>query len=334
MPPKTPPRSPPKTPPRTVGHPVEEEDDLDEPELKKQIILFYDKHDPERIVKMDEILKLSKQIGRKALNAYLKELYGEDLNEVQRAREAAEKAAKEASVTKVKPKEPPRKEPPKQPARPVARDLKEDLKIFYEKHDPLKLEDVDTIVNLGNKIGRTKLNEKLQQIYGQSLDETLAEHDGVPVEKITESAPTEPKKRRKKKRRQGSNAGLTKAKRPPPGAVPLHPVSKVNRTHVKGRTRADKARTRQNKAVSARAKLMSVKGGQIPKVPLVEFKKKDHGTEARNVLGSGNSATKVETGPCDNYRLDMTGASFGVCKCGYPRSDHLQKKTKRPEWAR
>ena len=28
---------------------------------------------------------------------------------------------------------------------------------------------------------------------------------------------------------------------------------------------------------------------------------------------------------CDNYRVDLTGKSFGVCKCGFPKSDHVSK---------
>lgn len=322
--PKTPPKTPPKSPPRSLVSPLAEEETLSEPELKKQIILFYEKHDPERIETIDEIITLSKQIGQKALNAYLKDFYGEDLADVQREREEAERLAQEAvTVKKEKPKEPPRK--------PEKRELKDELMIYYEKHDPLKLEAIGTIVDLGNKIGRVKLNDKLQQIYGQSLDETLAEHDGVPVEFLSQTAPpTQPRKKKKKKPRPGNESakGVSRrVKKPPPGAVPLHPVKPV-------RTNPNKARSRRKKTVSARTKLMSVKGGQIPKVPLKQFKQRDHGEQARSLLGGDNNASKVESGACNNYRLDMTGASFGVCKCGYPRADHVRSTKKKPEWAR
>lgn len=26
---------------------------------------------------------------------------------------------------------------------------------------------------------------------------------------------------------------------------------------------------------------------------------------------------------CDNYRIDMTAAAFGQCKCGAPKSEHV-----------
>lgn len=55
-------------------------------------------------------------------------------------------------------------------------------------------------------------------------------------------------------------------------------------------------------------------------------------SEARDVL-VGDGVTPIEKGPCNNYRLDMTGDSFGICKCGYPRADHLQK-AQRPTWAK
>jgi len=30
----------------------------------------------------------------------------------------------------------------------------------------------------------------------------------------------------------------------------------------------------------------------------------------------------LQDGPCGNYALDLTGSSFGVCKCGWSRADH------------
>ena len=40
----------------------------------------------------------------------------------------------------------------------------------------------------------------------------------------------------------------------------------------------------------------------------------DHGA---GVLGGGaGEATAAASGPCDNYRLDMTAKTFGACKCG------------------
>jgi len=51
----------------------------------------------------------------------------------------------------------------------------------------------------------------------------------------------------------------------------------------------------------------------IPKVSIPDFS---------NVAAA---ATSGSSGPCDNYRLDMTGSSFGVCVCGYSRAEHNRR---------
>jgi len=35
-----------------------------------------------------------------------------------------------------------------------------------------------------------------------------------------------------------------------------------------------------------------------------------------------DSSSDDEGGVCDNYRIDMTHATFGTCKCGFPKSAH------------
>ena len=34
------------------------------------------------------------------------------------------------------------------------------------------------------------------------------------------------------------------------------------------------------------------------------------------------SAPSAETGPCSQYRVDLTGAVFGQCKCGFAKAKH------------
>ena len=63
-------------------------------------------------------------------------------------------------------------------------------------------------------------------------------------------------------------------------------------------------------------------------LPLVEELKKikfgggtsTGGSSGEGVLGGGAGTTaSAASGPCDSYRLDMTAASFGDCKCGCVR---------------
>ena len=39
-------------------------------------------------------------------------------------------------------------------------------------------------------------------------------------------------------------------------------------------------------------------------------------------LSMSDSSSDDEGGVCDNYRIDMTHATFGTCKCGFPKSAH------------
>ena len=34
------------------------------------------------------------------------------------------------------------------------------------------------------------------------------------------------------------------------------------------------------------------------------------------------SAPSAESGPCSQYRVDLTGAVFGQCKCGFAKAEH------------
>ena len=44
--------------------------------------------------------------------------------------------------------------------------------------------------------------------------------------------------------------------------------------------------------------------------------------DSRVLLSMSDSSSDDEGGVCDNYRVDMTHATFGTCKCGFPKSAH------------
>lgn len=35
------------------------------------------------------------------------------------------------------------------------------------------------------------------------------------------------------------------------------------------------------------------------------------------------------SGPCNEYRVDLTATGFAICKCGYPRDAHVKKAENR-----
>jgi hypothetical protein len=42
--------------------------------------------------------------------------------------------------------------------------------------------------------------------------------------------------------------------------------------------------------------------------------------EKKSITGTGSSSLPGDDGPCGDYRLDMAGAQFGDCKCGYSKA--------------
>mmetsp|Transcript_126 Transcript_126/g.397 ORF Transcript_126/g.397 Transcript_126/m.397 type:complete len:1140 (+) Transcript_126:259-3678(+) len=49
-----------------------------------------------------------------------------------------------------------------------------------------------------------------------------------------------------------------------------------------------------------------------------QMKNREHGSEKTIMTES----TAPGDGPCDNFRLDMTAATFNTCQCGFPKSQH------------
>lgn len=46
----------------------------------------------------------------------------------------------------------------------------------------------------------------------------------------------------------------------------------------------------------------------------------------------GSGGIDVGAGPCAEYRIDLTGTEFGICKCGFSKVEHGTKKL--PSWAK
>ena len=46
------------------------------------------------------------------------------------------------------------------------------------------------------------------------------------------------------------------------------------------------------------------------------------GSAGAGVLGGGAGSSEVCAVACDDYRLDMSAAIFGACKCGFPKAAH------------
>lgn len=180
VPPKTPPRrKPPGLAPAASGE--------SEEELRADVIKYYEKVDPEQLDALDAIMDWAMMIGRKELDEKLEQIYGISLDHVTRperveAREREESARYE-SEQQSRMGQPQVKQPPPQPPRegPDVREFSEmtndeirnQLILFYEKHDEATIEKIDQILALALKLGRAEMNEKLYDIYAESLDDVV-----------------------------------------------------------------------------------------------------------------------------------------------------------------
>ena len=164
-----------------------------EDELRADVIKYYEKVDPEQLDALDAIMDWAMMIGRTELDEKLEQIYGISLDHVTRPERVKEREAREneryESQRKMSAK-PMVKQPPQQQQQPqvpsggadvrefteMTRDeIRDQLILFYEKHDVDTIEKIEQILDLALKLGRAEMNEKLYDIYAESLDDVVYE---------------------------------------------------------------------------------------------------------------------------------------------------------------
>ena len=62
--------------------------------------------------------------------------------------------------------------------------------------------------------------------------------------------------------------------------------------------------------------------GQKKRNSVLAMASKFNAGEAAAIASPSAAGNAAGGGACDNYRIDLTGAKFGVCRCGFPKAEH------------
>lgn len=182
--------------------------------------------------------------------------------------------------------------------------LRAKLKGYYAFYDPGKLDHVDAIVDWGLQIGEEELEGKLIQVYGAGFnkqdkqDRPRSERKRSSVRHSIGSALSKMTSGSKSSSTRSVSESKDETDGAPPPIPPLPSPEEVNK----------------KKAPFAPNKKSGRAPPQRPQVP----------KQIKNKALVDTIARESEDGPCSQYRLDMTGDSFGVCKCGYSRIAHMK----------
>lgn len=208
--------------------------------------------------------------------------------------------------------------------------LRADLKAFYQKHDQRKLDPqkFEPIVQWAYKIGPSELNRRFEEKYGESLntfiDNVQAGRPGVspgpknaPKSVAEESSvevgaqPVTCKNYSEAKPGKGFGVcvcGFSRVDHKQVRSLLVPGSEEPHFNRAKPKTVMSK-----NKAPSPTTKPPAQQVSQPFKVSVAPVPKFEVKAEGRD-------------GPCSEYRLDLEGRSFGVCKCGWSRPEHYKAK--------
>eukprot|EP00924_Labyrinthula_sp_SR-Ha-C_P005300 maker-scaffold_1-snap-gene-27.51-mRNA-1 protein AED:0.00 eAED:0.00 QI:215/1/1/1/1/1/2/288/597 len=226
-------------------------------------------------------------------------------------------------------------------------ELESQLNRFYGLLDPSKLDVIDALVSWAQKLGRIEFNDKMIGLYGFNLDdiemlekEKETKQAAVHAVPKTNIAPTRGTYRQPSRTAPPSNyqsgpppprpsfnsqpvnnfiprqptGGFAPPKpqktwgssNPKPNPNPIQP----QRTNV-----PDFSTSRFGYEPPAEPKPSYTQMQQVP--PATVYQPEPVAVAPRKVK---------EAEPCGNYRLDMTGVSFGDCICGHSKASHFKKK--------
>ena len=223
--------------------------------------------------------------------------------------------------------------------------LRADLKAFYTKHDRKKLEPqkFEPIVQWAYKIGPSELNRRFEEKYGESLNQFIEDQQaGRPgVAPGPKNVPAKIEDNRGEQETVAACRNYQEAKAGKSFGVCTCGFSRVDHRNItsllvpgfdepnfskakpkvvitKKSTPPPTAAPTSNKTTPTPTGSNAPKVQPVPVVPkpAPKFEVKAEGKD----------------GPCSEYRLDLEGRSFGVCKCGWARAEHFKAK-QRAAWA-
>lgn len=215
--------------------------------------------------------------------------------------------------------------------------LRADLTKFYEKHDLRKAqpEKLDPIVQWAYKIGPAEFDNRFQDKYGESLT-TFVENKRKGIDGVTPGP--KPLNATMEDREEAPSREETDLEDDYPKACEeyqeMNP-SKGFGVCKCGQSRADHrditsllvVGNEQAQFTRAKAKTVvhSVQSSQGPTKACSETSTM-HQHPTFQVKDSGKD------GPCGDYRIDLEGRFFGMCKCGWTKQEHQRIASQRIAW--
>jgi len=180
--------------------------------------------------------------------------------------------------------------------------LKKKLEGYYAIYDPEKLSHLDSIVEWGMTIGEVELEGKLIQLYGSGFNPGSA------------TGPRPEKAEKEKKKKEGPVKALRNSLKGAFSSSKATPMSPEK----------FQARQKPVKPTPPKLKKPSFTGASAPSKPAPPSGKKNIDNAAIYRANATVSDGRDGDVPCNNYELDLTGASFGMCKCGFSRLAHVK----------
>lgn len=290
------------------------------------LLKFYEEHDPSKIGRLNDFVQYIMLHGVSAFNRKLYAKYGQEIKGLEednksRQTERTERSSMGSSFTltsaaglasktgggfgaqtydedDLPPPPPPLDDEAWQMLQQEFKEgeseedvLRTKLTGYYAFYDPGKLAHVDDIVQWGLQIGEHELEAKLMQIYGAGFNKAIEDQK----EKMEPSKPAGGFRTSISNKVSSMMGKKPVANKNPKSSAPppMPPMPKPS--HLPKTSTPNKPQVRAP-----------------PKKP----------TAPSGGIVRQDSFTNVD-GPCNDYVLDMSGATFGVCACGYSRAAHM-----------
>jgi len=303
--------------------------DIDREQLRYDLIAFYkSENDSAQIEVVDNMIEWAARIGMDEFNEKLEQIYGisleDKMKDLQRQNKVAQRRTYKDSVYSHTSE--------KKFENMTEEEITQELSLFFQKHDPSALHMIGERVKIAKRIGRADLNEKLESLYGETLDDVIHQQSRAvdtlsALESEIESETAESEATEEElvvtedipagTGRKGSSKRVI--------SVPPPPPSMTSGKNRKGTSPILPPLPPGVVAFNRNSNLKEVTSERTPPGLKndVSSKKKTIPDKPHAVRGVSNP----EVGPCNDYRLDMTGRTFGVCYCGFTRHDHKRTPT-------
>jgi hypothetical protein len=207
--------------------------------------------------------------------------------------------------------------------------LRADLKLFYMKHDPKKMDPqkLEPIVQWAYKIGPSELNRRFEEKYGESLTSFLDDlQNGRPGVAPGPKNNNINESRAEESSMQIDGCGNYQEVNPGKGfGVCVCGLSRADHKSISTLLVFGNEEPRFKRSAPPKKSATKPVPHQPPtavalhKIPVKPLLKPVYPAPKFEIKEEGKD------GPCNEYRLDLEGRAFGVCKCGWNKPSHFNR---------